>query len=533
VFRQSGEPRKTKTKFWHLQQLADWSQGMLLASAKSPPRVPRAVLTEPSPMDGMETSKSPVIEIKGFVTPFEKHKGYTLRLIKLKACATPLLPTQPRATTVHRERYGVSTRAAATAHSLVENSSGLLACPLFRRANSLGLHHPHRVGIPYSTPKVASISTTIHPMQKRRILTLDGGGVRGVFSMEILLRIEQLLREHFKKPDYRLCDHFDFFAGTSAGAILATFLAWGESVESLKQLYLERTSDMFARAPIKEWIAGRYHAHAISDFLRSYFSEDDAARSPALMGTAKLKALLLIVLRNASKGSAWPLTNNPEAIYNRSPSLADGSPNPECNLNLPLWQLVRGSTAAPWYFPPETIRVGAGKKYQFVDGGLTPYNNPALIAFLTATLPSYCLGWQTGVENLRLVSIGMGRFRSRINPRIKDRVPLIRHIKAVPSSLMETIGLQQDMVCRVFGHCEFGEPIDTEVGDLTGNGIFPLEEKKFAYVRYNKFFSLPEIRRAEKIYKCAFGLDALKLIPFLQETGKDYALENVKIEHLL
>jgi hypothetical protein len=370
-------------------------------------------------------------------------------------------------------------------------------------------------------------------MQKRRILTLDGGGVRGVFSMEILLRIEQLLREHYRNPNYLLCEHFDFFAGTSAGAIIATFLAWGESVETLKQIYLERTSDMFARAPFKEWITGRYRAHGISDFLRNYFAEDDAAKSPASLGTAKLKALLLIVLRNASKGSAWPLTNNPKALFNSNPTLADGSPNPESNLNLPLWQLVRGSTAAPWYFPPETIRVGAGKRYQFVDGGITPYNNPALIAFLTATLPSYCLEWQSGVENLRLVSIGTGRLRSSINPRLKDRIPLVRHIKTVPKGLMETIGVQQDMMCRVLGNCEFGEPIDAEVGDLTGDGIFPAKEKKFAYVRYNKSFSGAEIRYVEKIYKRAFEMDELKLIPFLQEVGKAYAEEWVKIEHLL
>lgn len=47
----------------------------------------------------------------------------------------------------------------------------------------------------------------------KHILTLDGGGIRGVFSLEVLLRIETLLREHFKAPKLILADHFEFFRG--------------------------------------------------------------------------------------------------------------------------------------------------------------------------------------------------------------------------------------------------------------------------------------------------------------------------------
>jgi len=69
----------------------------------------------------------------------------------------------------------------------------------------------------------------------KRILTFDGGGIRGVFSLEILLRIETLLREHFKAPNLILADHFDFFAGTSTGAIIAAGLSWGMPVEEFSR----------------------------------------------------------------------------------------------------------------------------------------------------------------------------------------------------------------------------------------------------------------------------------------------------------
>ena len=365
----------------------------------------------------------------------------------------------------------------------------------------------------------------------KRILALDGGGIRGVFSLEILVRMEKLLRDHLGKPDYRLADHFDFFAGTSTGAIITTFLAWGESAENLRRLYVERSGDMFVRAPFREWVAGRYRSQGLADFLQSYFVEND--KTPALFGTAKLRKSLLVVLRNASKGSAWPLTNNPQAKYGKNPRLPDGSLNPDCNLNIPLWQIVRGSTAAPSFYPPETIQIGEGRKFQFVDGGITPYNNPALIAFLTATLPCYCMEWETGVASLRLVSVGTGRVRTAINPRVRTRIPLLRHLLAVPAGLMETVALEQDMLCRLWGACEFGEAIDSEVGALPANEASCPGEKKFAYVRYNKFFDHGEIRQARKTCGCSFEMDQLKLIPFLQEAGAAYAAENVKLEHLL
>src|SRR5262245_65518247 len=63
------------------------------------------------------------------------------------------------------------------------------------------------------------------------------------------------------------------------------------------------------------------------------------------LGSDTLRTLLMLVLRNATTDSPWPLSNNPNAKYN-------DSARPDSNLRLPLWQLVRASTAAPTYFPP-------------------------------------------------------------------------------------------------------------------------------------------------------------------------------------
>ena len=89
----------------------------------------------------------------------------------------------------------------------------------------------------------------------KKVLVLDGGGIRGVFTLEILLKMEELLREHYRKQDpekaenFVLRDHFDFFAGTSTGAIIATGLCWGMKVEQILKMYADlRPKDVSACA---------------------------------------------------------------------------------------------------------------------------------------------------------------------------------------------------------------------------------------------------------------------------------------------
>ena len=164
-------------------------------------------------------------------------------------------------------------------------------------------------------------------------------------------------------------------------------------------------------------------------------------------------------MRNATTDSPWPLSNNPGAKYNR--------PEREFrNLDIPLWQLVRASTAAPTFFPPEVIDIGGGKSFVFVDGGVTMFNNPAFQLFLMATLEPYNLGWATGEEQMLLVSIGTGT-----NPRANEdlqpgEMNLLYNAGSIPSALMGAALNEQDMLCRVFGRRLVGDLLDREVGDL-------------------------------------------------------------------
>lgn len=366
----------------------------------------------------------------------------------------------------------------------------------------------------------------------KRILALDGGGIRGVFSLEILLRMQQMLREHYQRNDLLLRDHFDFFAGASTGAIIATCLAWGYTVEQILDLYVQFGEKMFQPVPwyrpLKRYGISRFDARPLSRMLQRIFSEDGEGKVPALLGTKKLRMpdgtlkLLLVVVRNHSTGSAWPVTNNPAAEFN-DPA------DPECNLNIPLYKLVRASTAAPVYFDPEVIELGT-KKYVFVDGSITPYNNPALIAALTAVLPCYRLEWETGPEKIRVVSLGTLRFPSGLPPEAQ-KLWVGYNAAHIPAALIQGIASEQDFLCRCLGQCICGEPLDSEIKSLIG---VPLPGQRwFSYVRYNRSYKAAEVEQILREHPSLARLDAVRAIPILRRIGQEYAQNNVQLSHLI
>ena len=373
----------------------------------------------------------------------------------------------------------------------------------------------------------------------KRILALDGGGIRGVFTLEVLLKIEELLREHYRQQDpakaekFVLRDHFDFLAGTSTGAIIATCLCWGMTVEGIMNLYIEESKRMFERVSWRrptEKLSSLYDPGPLSDFLQRVFTEEDGKEatlaSPRLRSGEK-NNLLMVVVRNHTTGSAWPLTNNPKAKYN--------DPNrPDCNMQIPLWKLVRASTAAPIFFPPEKVQLGDAESV-FVDGSMTPYCNPALIAALTAILPGYRVNWTPGPQNVRVVSIGTITFSSELpvsNPKL-----WLGYVAAkIPAALLQSISWQQDYLCRCMGECIFGETLDSEAGDMYADNAEsgpPPGRSWFSYVRYNRTYKRAEMEKILREQPRLAQIDAVEAVPRLRAIGEEYAKANVKIEHLI
>src|SRR5215210_3416639 len=221
----------------------------------------------------------------------------------------------------------------------------------------------------------------------RKLLALDGGGIRGVMTLEVLAKIETELQTKLGRgSEFVLADYFDYIAGTSTGAIIATCLSLGMRIDDIRTFYIESGPAMFDKTNlITRYYRNKFHDEKLAEKLQQVIAQK-SGEPDATLGSQALKTYLLLVLRNATTDSPWPVSNNPLAKYN-------DTTRPDCNLHLPLWQLVRASTAAPTYFPPEVV-VFPNHEFIFVDGGVTMYNNPAFQLFLMATVKPYKLGWE-------------------------------------------------------------------------------------------------------------------------------------------
>ncbi|MEE9905446.1 patatin-like phospholipase family protein [Chlorobium sp.] len=367
--------------------------------------------------------------------------------------------------------------------------------------------------------------------RKHRLLALDGGGIRGVLTLEILRNIESLLADATGKGSaFRLSDYFDYVAGTSTGAIIAAGIARGMKVDELLDFYEHAGPDMFDKNRLLQRWYSLYKSDPLEKLLKKTFGPHTTLKPD------DLNCLFLAVTLNRTTDSPWPISSNPLARYNELS-------RPDCNLSIPLWKIVRASTAAPVFFPPEVINWCPGdnaKSFVFVDGGMTPYNNPAFLLYRMATDPVYRLGWPTGETMLQLVSVGTGS-APRVEPfSIDPERGLLANAMGIPLALMYGAMVDQDVNCRHIGRCVHGDCIDREIGDMipvdASGARIPFSEnlgRRFLYARYDAALSSEALCRQgfdavdpEKVRK----LDAVTEIENLRKIGRK-AAEQVSPDH--
>ena len=177
------------------------------------------------------------------------------------------------------------------------------------------------------------------PAPRRRLLALDGGGIRGLITLEILARMEQLLAASTGLgKEFRLCAFFDYIGGTSTGAIIAAGLARGMTVDDLMTFYMDNGKAMFDSAALMLRWKTKFKSDILADQLKTVFGPKTN------LLPRNLESLLLIVTRNITTDSPWPISSNPFARYN-------DLERDDCNLRIPLWQLIRASTCLLYTSP--------------------------------------------------------------------------------------------------------------------------------------------------------------------------------------
>jgi patatin-like phospholipase/acyl hydrolase len=341
------------------------------------------------------------------------------------------------------------------------------------------------------------IQERIEEKRPKRLLSVDGGGIRGILPLKILKEVEGIVLKY--NPSCKcLGDYFDFIAGTSTGSIIATGLAVGMKVDDLLELYTEHGDKIFHKieltdAKIKEYLkpsiddamemlpwAWRGIAKTflrgwvennIPTWIKKYLKSNNMDESLLLqfiygwqyspapleeklkekfgdltLGSEELKTLLMVVTKNATTGQPYFFVNNlKEKEFETKYS------------KILLRDIVRASSAAPTYFPPHSFKVG-NDEYEFIDGGMSSFNNPSFMLFLQAVTQQFGINWSSGEENLLMISVGTGFSPERLKWNEKTQ----GYMKAKDYKLtdwggyaigvlMEDANIQENLIMKMIG----------------------------------------------------------------------------------
>ncbi len=366
----------------------------------------------------------------------------------------------------------------------------------------------------------------------KRMLALDGGGIRGAVSLGFIERIETLLRERHNNPDLLLCDYFDLIGGTSTGAIIATLLATGRSSSELIEMYTSLGGkifgDKYSLLQIGSKMKASYDDKPLQEELKKLFGE-------IRLGDDAIKTGLNINAKRADTFSTWSMINHPNAKYYEPQEAGELG-----NKDYLLREVVRASTAAPTYFLPQTINIG-NREATFIDGGVSMANNPALQLFLLATLKGFPFHWQTGADKLMLVSIGTGTYTKVVNAKKVADNNMLEWASTVPDMLMDDATYQNQLLLQYLSQSPTAIEIDSEVGDLHDDVL--TGKPALHYLRYQAYLeqpkTLPDGTQEDKPHlpfddKTILKLremDKAEMVEQLLQVGRIYAQKTVEAGH--
>ena len=150
----------------------------------------------------------------------------------------------------------------------------------------------------------------------KRILSLDGGGIRGVLTLEYLEVIEETLKKRYANENLLLCDYFDPIGGTSTGSIIAADLACGMPVAQIKELCHDLgrqvfQTDTFAKLKLAGIIAPKLPTEPLRKAL------NDALGADTTLDSDNIRTGLMTMTKRLDTGSPWPLNNGGGGTYAR------------------------------------------------------------------------------------------------------------------------------------------------------------------------------------------------------------------------
>jgi len=230
----------------------------------------------------------------------------------------------------------------------------------------------------------------------KRILSIDGGGMRGIIPGMFLVALEEKIKTETSNPDAHLSDYFDFFAGTSTGGILVSILLCPADGDPAKpkytarqalDIYIKHGTDIFSATKSRRFlsrfglVSELYDDTVFKKILEDYF------------GDRRLSELLRPCII-----TAYNIELRKNHLFRQQKAISRGAAR-----DFYLRDVCRATSAAPTYFSVAEIFSLSGTRYPLVDGGMFVHN-PSLSALLeiTKTYKSY------HIDDIWILSLGTG-----------------------------------------------------------------------------------------------------------------------------
>ncbi len=267
-----------------------------------------------------------------------------------------------------------------------------------------------------------------------RILSIDGGGIRGIIPGQILVSLEEKLKIKSKNPNARIADYFDFIAGTSTGGILTCAYLCPDpehahrpkfTAQEVVNLYLERGGEIFSNS-LKHKIMSasgildeKYPAAPLEKALSDFF------------GDTKLSQLLKPCLI-----SSYDITRRQAHFFTQHDAVK------KKGWDYFLKDVARATSAAPTYFECSKVKSFTSISYPLIDGGVF-VNNPALCAYSEVHNK-----FKTTAVQMAILSIGTGFEKKEYNYDQAKNWGMMSWIKPLLSIMMSGVSEVVDYQLR-------------------------------------------------------------------------------------
>lgn len=307
----------------------------------------------------------------------------------------------------------------------------------------------------------------------KRILSIDGGGIRSLISLGFLERLEAILRERHKNPDLRLYEYFDLIGGTSTGAVLAAGLAAGMDMAELKRSYLRLSKKAYQKS-IWSWLNVFFKKSPIERELQKIFLNIP-------FGSPELQTGLCIVAKRADTNDLRLFINHPKDVYYLR------------HTGIMLQDILYASLGISNPLVPRKISLKPNEFAAFTDAGISMANNPAFQLFQAAVLQGYPFRWPIGENRLLLVSVGAGVMSRRFRvDKITHKLEQDNWKTMQPFLMAEEASRQTQLLLQYLSRSATPWEVDREAGNLALDLLTP--EPALTYLRYDVKLSPEELK---------------------------------------